>query len=141
MFFALSDAIAKLNVIPCHLNWDTPYIKWFGYVHDFLRSPLLPFECGVMAHNAVYVQTKMSDNATLYYYVCPAVCHTHYGVLLYNSKRKQTIVRRSFQKLEDNDRSLSILPLEMTYDKTSVNDLIPSTSLPCDIINAPVSMC
>jgi len=70
--YALSDAISKLNVVPRkHLNWATPYFKWFGYPYDFLSKPLLPFGCKVMAHTSVENQSKLSPNSILHYYVGP----------------------------------------------------------------------
>jgi hypothetical protein len=82
--YALSDAISKLNIIPRqHLNWQTPYFKWYNLQYDFQNKPLLPFGCRVMAHNAIENQTKLSPNSTLHYYVGPAP-YTKQGILLYN---------------------------------------------------------
>jgi hypothetical protein len=112
--YALSDAIAKLNVTPRrHLNWDTPYYRWYGTQYDFQSKPLLPFGCRVMAHNAVATQQKLSDNSTLHYYVGPAP-YTTQGILLYNPKIKLVVIRRSFQPLNDVDNIVPTIPLNHT---------------------------
>jgi hypothetical protein len=86
-----------------------------------------------MAHNPVKTQSKLSDNATLHYYVGPAP-DTKQGILLYNPKTKLVIIRRSlFQPLDHHDLTIPHLPLSMNHNNTQdlslVNELLtPSSS-------------
>jgi len=66
--------------------------------YNFSMSPLLPFGCRIMAHSPTNLQTKLSDKATLHYYRPSSVSQT--GIMLYNPKTKQTIIRWSFYQLE-----------------------------------------
>jgi len=63
-----------------------------------------------MAHNPVETQSKLSDNATLHYYVGPA-SHNKQGILLYNPKTKLIVIRRSFQPLDHKDLTIPQYPL------------------------------
>jgi len=122
--YALTDAIAKLNNVPRkHLAWTSPYTKWFNKEYDFTNKPLLPFGCKFMAHNPVDTQSKLSDNATLHYYVGPAP-HTKQGILLYNPKTKLVIIRRSFQPLDHEDLNIPCLPISMSHNNNQdlIND-------------------
>jgi len=65
--FALSDIIMKLP--RRHLAWKMPYYLWYGKHYDFSKSPLIPFDCRIMAHTPASLQTKLSHNAQLHYYV------------------------------------------------------------------------
>ena len=68
--FALSNVLMKLNMPPGrHLQWKTPFYLWYGYQYNFSKSPLLPFGYRVMAHISPSLQSKLSDNAILHYYV------------------------------------------------------------------------
>jgi len=123
---ALSDAVSKLNVVPCkHLNWATLYIKWFGISYDFLSKPQLPFGCKVMAQTSVKNQSKLSPNSIIHYYVgtTPHIkqgIHTH--IVLYNPITKQVIIRRSYQALYHNiDQELPTLQLQL-YSPTSTDN-------------------
>ena len=80
--YAPTDAIAKLNNVPRrHLEWTSPYTKWFDKEYNFTNKPLLPFGCKVMAHYPVENQSKLSDNSTLHNYVGPAP-HTNQGIII-----------------------------------------------------------
>ena len=59
-----------------------------------------------MAHIASVNQSKLSDNAVLHYYVGPAPYHQQ-GILLFNPKTNQTIVRRSFKQIDNKDPQIS----------------------------------
>ena len=125
--YALSDAVAKLNLLPRHhLDWQTPYFQWFKKPYDFKNNPLLPFGCRVMSHNHVDNQTKLSPNGTLHYYVGPAP-FTKQGILLYNPKTKLVSIRRSFQQLNRNDPTIPELPLQVLEDDPA---LFPTVSTP-----------
>ena len=63
---------------------------------------MLPFGCRVMAHVSV---SNQSNHAIIHYYICPAFT-TKQGILLYNPKTKQIIVRRSYQTLSDTSDSI-----------------------------------
>jgi hypothetical protein len=128
--YALTDAISKLNVVPRkHLNWETPYFKWFGIPYDFLSKPLLPFGCKVMAHTSVENQSKLSPNSVLYYYVGSAP-HTKQGILLYNPSTKQVIIRRSYQQLNTQDQELPTLQLQIhSPTSTDTTQFLPTANI------------
>ena len=132
--FALSDVIMKLNILPLrHLAWQSPYYLWYGKHYDFSKSPLLPFGCRIMAHTPVSLQTKLSNNAQLHYYVGSAPFHKA-GIMLYNPKTKQTIIRRSFTQLESSDPVIPSVPITIS-DNTC--DDIPTSNIPNDIPTEP----
>jgi hypothetical protein len=113
--YALGDVINKLHVVPRqHLSWQTPYYKWFGTQYDFHKQPLLPFGCRVMAHVPTSNQSKLSDNSVLHYYIGTAF-RTKEGIMLYNPKTKQLIIRRSYQTLHDNDQHIPDLIHQSTH--------------------------
>ena len=59
-----------------HLKWKNPYYLRYGTHYNFSDTPLLPFDCRVMAQTPPNLQTKSIDNSTLYYYVEPALIQT-----------------------------------------------------------------
>jgi hypothetical protein len=81
-----------------------------------------------MAHTAIENQTKISDNSILHYYVGPAP-HTKQGILLYNPKSKQVVIRRSYQQLNKNDPILPTLELQVD-NILSTNNPNPQSDLP-----------
>jgi hypothetical protein len=114
----------KLNILPRrHLAWQSPYFPWYGKQYDFSKSPLLPFGCKIMAHTPASLQSKLSPNAQLHYYVGSAPFHKA-GIMLYNPKTKQTIIRRSFTQIESSDPIIPELPV--TISDTSSSDISQS---------------
>ena len=84
--YTLGDAIVKLNVVTRqHLQWKTPYFKWFGHHYDFYQNS--PSSRKMMAHNLLDNQTKIRDNSPLHYYIGPTT-YTKQGFFLYNRKTK-----------------------------------------------------
>jgi len=86
------------------LVWPT---LWFLQVTCFtFRLP---------AHTPAALQTKLSsiNNAQLYYYVGSGPFHKA-GIMLYNPKSKQTIIRRSFTQLESSDPIIPSLPVSVS---------------------------
>ena len=103
---------------------------------QFSKSPLLPFGCRVMAHIPSFLQSKLSDNAVLHYYVGSAPFHKG-GIMLFNPKTKQTIVRRRFHQLNPNDEVIPDLPLSVpgtdsadSTNQTSQMESVPSILTP-----------
>jgi len=137
--FALSDVLMKLNVLPRrHLQWQTPFYLWYGYNYNFSRCPLLPFGCRIMAHIPASMQTKLSDNSTLHYYVGSAPFHKG-GIMLFNPKTKQTILRRSFHQINPTDADIPTLPLSVpTNDDPQDPSLDPTPPDPVPSIVSPV---
>ena len=64
----------------------------------------------------------MSDNSTLNYYVGLAPYHKQ-GILLYNPKTRQTIVRRSFQQFNIKDKDISQLSLLISDDLRTIPNI------------------
>ena len=127
LLFALSDVIMKLNILPRrHLAWQRPYYLWCDKHYDFSKSPLLPFGCRIMAHTPASLQTKLFNNAQLHCYVGSAPFHNA-GIMLYNPKTKQTIIRHSFTQIGSSDPIIPSLPV--TISDTS-SDNIPTSIIP-----------
>ena len=87
-----------------------------------------------MAHVPTSNQSKLSDNSILHYYIGTAF-RTKEGIMLYNPKTKQIIIRRSYQTLHDNDQPIpdpinqsnSLLPEPVTIpDPVSLSPTIVS---------------
>jgi len=79
-----------------------------------------------MAHTPASLQTKLSHNAQLHYYVGSAPFHKA-GIMLYNPKMKQTVIRRSFTQLESTDEKNPSLPVSISE---SISDDITQSALP-----------
>ena len=111
-----------------NLQWQTPFYLWYGYNYNFSRSPLLPFGCRVMAHIPTSLQSKLSDNSIFHYNVGSAPFHKA-GIMLFNPKTKQTIIRRSFHQLNPTDANIPTLPISIANnDDPKDSPLDPTTS-------------
>jgi len=117
----------KQNVLPRrHLALQSPYYLWYEKNYDFSKSPLLPFGCRIMAHTPASLQTKLSHNAQLHYYVGSAPFHKA-GIMLHNPKTEQTVIRRSFTQLESSDEMIPSSPVSISE---SISDNITQSALP-----------
>ena len=90
---------------------------------QFFKSPHLPFGCRVMAHIPSSLQSKLSDNAVLHYYVGSALFHKA-GIMLFNPKTKRTIVRRTeVHQLNPTDAIIPDLPLSVPHNDDSAQTI------------------
>jgi len=120
----------KLNILPRHhLAWQSPYYLWYGKHNDFSKSPFLPFGCRIRAHTPASIQTKLSHNAQLHYYVGSAPFHKA-GIMLYNPKTKQTIIRHSFTQLDSSDPIIpSSRPTHHIHQSLDIFPSVPDISV------------
>ena len=81
-----------------------------------------------MAHIPSSLQSKLSDNALLHYYVGSAPFHKA-GTILFNPKTKQTIVRRNFHQLNPTDAIILDLPLSVPHNGDSADSNDPTTPI------------
>ena len=120
-------ALSKLNILPRrHLAWQTPYYHRYRQHYNFSKSPLLPFGCRIMAYTPADLQTKLSNNARLHYYVGSAPFHKA-GITLYNPKTKQTIICRSFTNCNHQIPPFHpyLFPFQQLTLKTYMRQLLP----------------
>jgi len=100
--------------------------------------------CRVMAHIPSSLQSKLSDNAVLHSYVGSAPFHKA-GIMLFNPKTKQTIVRRSFHQLNPTDAIIPDIPLSVpnnndsadSNDQTTPIESVPSILPPLNATQHP----
>ena len=86
-------------------------------------SPLLRFGCRIMVHTPATLQTNLSNNAQIHYYVGSVPFHKA-GIMLYNPKTKQTIILRSFTQLE------SFHPYLFSFQQSTLKIFIRPLFLP-----------
>jgi len=92
-----------------------------------------------MAHIAFVNQSNLRDNAALHYYVGPASCHQQ-GIPLFNLKTNQTIVRRSFQQLDNNDAQICHLQFQSSSDNVLTLPINQESSDEFPVINSTVAL-
>ena len=85
-----------------------------------------------MARIPSSLQSKLSDNAVLHYYVGSTPFHKA-GIILFNPNTKQTIVRRRFHQLNPTDTIIPDLPLSVPNNDDSADsndETTPIESVP-----------
>ena len=90
-------------------NGERRFSYGMEHQYNFSNSPILPFGCRIMAHTSPTLQYKISDNDLVHYNVDSAPFHKA-GIMLFDPKTKQTIVRRCFRQIDPTDETILDLP-------------------------------
>jgi len=111
------DILSKMDLMPCPDDpTNNPYLLWFKKKFDLLRQPTIPFGSIVRAHVPLAQQSMLKERSIITYYV-GYNNDRHGGILLFNPKTKQTIIRKSYRVMGPIIQPNSTISYEAHYEE------------------------
>jgi len=111
------DILSKMDLMPCPDDpTNNPYLLWFKKKFDLLRQPTIPFGSIVRAHVPLAQQSMLKERSIITYYV-GYNNDRHGGILLFNPKTKQTIIRKSYRVMGPIIQPDSTISYEAPYEE------------------------